>query len=119
MEDAFSITFILSWWLKMLAGKDVPPKLLWRTPTKIHPERKRRRQQEAAKQRDNRLAQRRQRRQHSDHKHVWRQRQNTTITLQMKPMKRWNTDCRLFKKRRGDQATLAFHSKIISSSIQR
>ena len=49
-------------WLEMLAGKDFPPKLLWRTPTKIHRERRRRRQQKAAKQRDNRLAQRRQRR---------------------------------------------------------
>ena len=49
-------------WLEMLAGKDFPPKLLWRTPTKIHRERKRQRQQKAAKQRDNRLAQRRQRR---------------------------------------------------------
>ena len=57
-------------WLEVLAGKDFPPKLLWRTPTKIHRERRRRRQQKAAKQRDNRLAQRRQRRQHSDHKHV-------------------------------------------------
>ena len=36
-----------------------------------------------AKQREHRLAQRRQRRQHSDHKHVQRQRQNTTITLQI------------------------------------
>ena len=42
-------------WLEMLADKDFPPKLLWRTPTKIHRERKRRRQQKAAKQRDNRL----------------------------------------------------------------
>ena len=49
-------------WLEMLAGKDFTPKLLWRTPTKIHWERKRQRQQKAAKQRDNRLAQRRQRR---------------------------------------------------------
>ena len=55
----------------------------------------------------------RQRRQNSDHKHVQRQRQNTTTTLQMKPMKRGNTDCRRFKKRWGDQATLAFYSKII------
>ena len=46
------------------------------------------------KQREHLLAQRRQRRQHSDHKHVQRQRQNTTITLYTKPMKRWNTDCR-------------------------
>ena len=36
-----------------------------------------------AKHREHRLAQRRQRRQHSDHKHVQRQRQNTTITLQI------------------------------------
>ena len=34
-----------------------------------------------AKRREHRLAQRRQRRQHSDHKHVQRQRPNTTITL--------------------------------------
>ena len=66
-----------------------------------------------AKHREYRLAQRRQRRQHSDHKHVQRQRQNTTITLQMEPMKRENTDCRRFKKRWGDQATLTVYSKII------
>ena len=58
-------------------------------------------------------AQRRQRRQNSDHKHVQRQRQNTTITLQMKPIKRGNTDCRRFKKPWGDQAMLAVYSKII------
>ena len=53
--------------LEILAGEDFPSKLLWRTPTKIHRKRKRRRQQETAKQREHRLAQRRQRRQHSDH----------------------------------------------------
>ena len=60
-----------------------------------------------------RLAQRRQRRQASDHKHVQRQRQNTRIPLQMEPMKRGNTDCRPFKTRWGDQATLTVYSKII------
>ena len=53
---------------------------------------------------------------HSEHrlanKHVQGQRQNTTITLQMEPMKRENTDCRRFKKRWGDQATLTVYSKI-------
>ena len=53
---------------------------------------------ETVKQREHRSAQRRQRRQHSDHKHVQKQRKNTIITLQMKPMKRGNTDCRPFKK---------------------
>ena len=38
--------------------------------------------------------------------HVQRQRQNITITLQMKPMKKGDTDFRRFKKRWGDQATL-------------
>ena len=33
-------------WLEIL---DFQPKLLWRTPTKIHRERRRRRQQEAAR----------------------------------------------------------------------
>ena len=66
-----------------------------------------------AKHREHRLAQRRQRRQHSDHKLVQRQQQNTTITLQMEPMKRGNTDRRRFKKRWGDQATLTVYSKII------
>ena len=47
-----------------------------------------------AKHREHRLAQRRQRRQHSHHKHVQRQRQNTTITLEMEPMKTGNTDRR-------------------------
>jgi len=66
-----------------------------------------------AKHGEHRLAQRRQRRQHSDHKHLQRQRQNTTITLQMEPMKKGNTDCRRFKKRWGDQATLTVYNKII------
>ena len=66
-----------------------------------------------AKQREHRLAQRRQRRQHSDHKHVQSQRQNTTITLQTEPMKRENTDCRRFKKRWGVQGTLTVYSKIV------
>ena len=56
-----------------------------------------------ARHREHHLAQRRQRRQHSDHKHAQRQRQNTIITLQMK---RGNTDCRCFKKRWEDRATL-------------
>ena len=49
---------------------------------------------------------------HWSNKHVQRQRQNTTITLQIKPMKRENTDCRRFKKRWGDQATLTVYTKI-------
>ena len=65
------------------------------------------------KHREHRLAQRRQCRQHNDRKHVQRQRQNTTITLPMEQMKRGNTDCRRFKKRWGDQATLTVYSKII------
>ncbi|CAH3136024.1 unnamed protein product, partial [Porites lobata] len=68
-----------------------------------------------SKHREHRLAQRRQRRQHSDHKHVQRQRQNNTITVQMEPMKRGNTDCRRFKKRWRDQTTLTVHRKIIFS----
>ena len=68
-----------------------------------------------SKHREHRLAQRRQRRQHSDHKHVQRQRQNNTITLQMEPMKRLNTDCRRFKKRWRDQTRLTVHRKIIFS----
>ena len=50
-----------------------------------------------AKHREHRLAQGWQRCQRSDHKHVQRQRQNTTITLQLEPMKRGNTDCRRFE----------------------
>ena len=65
-----------------------------------------------AKHREHRLAQRRQP-QHCDHKRLQRQRQNTTVTLQMELMKRDNTDCRRFKKRWGDQATLTVYSKII------
>ena len=62
--------------------------------------------------REHSLAQRRQH-QHCDHKRVQRQRQNTTITLQMEPMKRGNTDRPRFKKRWGDQATLTVCSKIV------
>ena len=43
--------------------------------------------------------------------HVQRQRQSTTITLQMKLMTKGNTDCRRFKKRWGDQATLEVYSQ--------
>ena len=43
--------------VEILTGKDFLPKLLWRTPTKIHRERTRRRQQETARQREHRLAQ--------------------------------------------------------------
>ena len=57
------------------------------------------------KNKEHRLGQRSQRCQHSDRKHVQRQRQNT-ITLQARQMNRGNTDFRRFKKRRGDQATL-------------
>ena len=77
------------------------------TLTKIHGQRGRRRQQDSArKAQRTSLTQQRQRRQHSDRKHVQKQRQNTTITMKMEPMKRGNTDCRRFKKRWGDQATL-------------
>ena len=78
-----------------------------------------------AKQREHRLAYRRQRRQHSDHKHVQRHRQNTTLLhckpdwLQAKPTKRENTDFGRFKKRRGDQATFEVYSQIILSIISR
>ena len=65
------------------------------------------------------IAQRRQRRQHSDHKHVQKQWQNTIITLQMEPMKRGNIDWRRFKKRWGDQATLSEFTVKLSSSMQR
>ena len=51
----------------ILAGEDFPSKLLWRTPTKIHRERKRRRQQGNGEAERASLAQWRQRRQHSDH----------------------------------------------------
>ena len=81
---------------QQLAGN--PRRRIFSTETplenaEIHRKQRRRRQQETAKQRENRLTQRRQRRQHSDHKHVQKQRKNTTITLQMKRMNRGNTDC--------------------------
>ena len=97
---------------------DFQPKLLWRTPTKIHRERIGEdddNKKPCTKHREHRLAQRRQRRQHRDHKHVQKQRQNNTITLQIKPMNRGNTDCRRLKKRWEDQAMLTVHSKIIFS----
>ena len=49
---------------------------------------------------------------HWSNKHVQRQRQITTITLQMEPMETENIDCRRFKKRWGDQATLTIYNKI-------
>ena len=62
----------------ILAEEDFTFKLLRRTPIKIHRRGDRRRQ---PRSREHRLAQRKQRRQHSDHKGLQRQRQNTTITL--------------------------------------
>ena len=103
--------------LEFLTGEDFPPKLLWGRPTKIYREQRRRQQQETAKKRGHRLSQRRQRRQHSEHKHVQRQRQNTTIILQAKPMKRGNTNCRRFKKRWGTiQSKLSSYAAIGSKS---
>ena len=60
--------------LKILAEEDFPLKLLWRTSIKIHRRANRRRQPWS---REHRLAQWRQCRQHSDHKRVQRQQQNT------------------------------------------
>ena len=77
---------------------------------------RRRWQQETAEQREHRSPQRRQRRQHSDYKHVQRQRQNTTITPQTKPMKRGNTDWRCLadaSKRDQEMQRLKFTVKII------
>ena len=97
--------------LQILAEKDFPLKLLGRTPIKIYRRADRRRQ---PRSREHRLAQRKQRRQHSDHERVQRQRQNTTIAFWTKPMKRGNTDCRRFQKR-GDwiRQRLKFTVKII------
>ena len=98
-------------WLEILAGDDFPPKLLGGTPPKIHREGRKWWQQETARQRVHRLVRRRQRRQHSDYKHVQKQRQSSTIALQTKPMKGGYTDCRCFKKRWGEQATLEVYSQ--------
>ena len=66
-------------WLEILVGENLPPKVLWRfIGMRIEED-----------NREHRLAQRRQRRQYSDHKHVQRQRQD-------KLMKRGKTDCRRF-----------------------
>ena len=109
---------------QQLAGN--PRRRIFSTETplenaEIHRKQRRRRQQETAKQRENRLTQRRQRRQHSDHKHVQKQRKNTTITLQMKPMKRGNTDCRRFKSDEEirQRLKLTLQSEKLSSSMQR
>ena len=91
-------------WLEIL---DFQLKLLWRTPTKIRGQRRRRPQQEAAcKAQRTSLSPAK-----ATSSTQWRQ--NTTITLQLEPMKRENTDCRRFKKRWGDQATLTIYSKVI------
>ena len=98
-------------WLEIL---NFQPKLLWRTPTKIHHNQRRRRQLEAACKAQRTLLStlRRQHCQNSDHKHVQRQQQNTTITSQMELMKRGNTDRQRFKKWWGDQAMLTVYGKI-------
>ena len=71
-----------------------------------------------SKQNEHRLAQRRQRRQHSDHKHVQRQRQNNTITLQMEPMKRGIQTADASKSNGEIRQRLQFTEKL-SSPIQR
>ena len=59
-------------WLEIV---NFQPKLLWRMPTKIHREREDDdNKKPRTKHREHRLAQRRQRRQHSDRKHVQKQR---------------------------------------------
>ena len=55
---------------------------------------------------------------HWSNKHVQRQRQNTTITLQMEPMKRENTDCDASKSDGEIKQCLQFTVKL-PSSIQR
>ena len=93
-------------WLEIL---DFQPKLLWRTPTKIHREQKKKiiacggddNKKQRAKHREHRLAQRRQRRQHSDHKHVQRQRQNCTIRrFRKKPEVAWKRGLRALRPSR-------------------
>ena len=82
-------------WLQILSEDDFPPKGT-RTPTwNLSPA-------ETMIKRNRRGAER---------EHVERQRQNTTITLQTKPMKRGNTDCWCFKKRSVGQATLEVYSQ--------
>ena len=107
---------------QQLAGNPRRRRFSTETPlenAEIHRKQRRRRQQETAKQRENRL--RRQRRQHSDHKHVQKQRKNTTITLQMKRMNRENTDCRRFKSDEEirQRLKLTLQSEKLSSSMQR
>ena len=94
-------------WLEFL---DFPPKLLWRTLTKIHREqkknhcvRRRRRQQEAARKA--------QRTSLSTAKATSSTQRPQTCTeaatkLYKEQMKRGNTDTPRFEKRWGDQATL-------------
>ena len=93
-------------WLEIL---DFQPKLLWRTPTKIHREQKKiiacgegdDNKKQRAKHREHRLAQRRQRRRHSDHKHVQRQRQNCTIRrFRKKPEFAWKRGLRALRPSR-------------------
>ena len=90
----------------ILAGEDFPSKLLWRTPTKIHRERKRRRQQGNGEAERASLAQRRQRRQHSDHNMYRGSDKILQLHCKWNRGKKGDTDFRRFKKRWGDQATL-------------
>ena len=81
----------LTKWLEILAGEDFPPKLLWSENTDLKFSASN--GEETAEQREYRFNSRAKAtpstrdRGYSDQKHVQRQRQNTTITLQMKPMK--------------------------------
>ena len=85
-------------------------KLLWRTAIKIHRERRRRRRQQDL-QEWHRLAQRRKRRLHSDHKHVQKGSDKPQLHCKGKMVKRENTDCRRFTKQWGDQSTLEVYSQ--------
>ena len=99
-------------WLEIL---DFQLKLPWRTPTKIHLERRRRRQQDAA-----RKAQRTSFSTAKATSSTQRPRTCTeaatkyyNYTANGADEERADTDCRRFKKRWGDQATLTVYSKII------
>ena len=73
-------------------------KLLWRTAIKIHRERRRRRRQQDL-QEWHRLAQRRKRRLHSDHKHIQKGSDKPQLHCKGKLVKRENTDCRRLQER--------------------
>ena len=109
---------------QQLAGNPRRRRFSTETPlenAEIHRKQRRRRRQETANQTENRLTQRQHVVNTATTNKYRSSEKNTTITLQMKPMKRGNTDCQRFKSDEEirQRLKLTLQSEKLSSSMQR